>query len=113
MTAALNVRYGVAPEEAYKPNVHSALKCGRCATMNRPDASFCLRCGGPLSLDAVKQAQTEENELDRLTEMLLDPKVRAFLVRRLRGSRPITVQAPRAEPVPGVGTKEKHDRSEG
>lgn len=86
VTAAMNVRYGIAPEEAYKPAVHPAVKCGRCGTVNRPDASFCLRCGGPLGLDAVRQIQAEEAQLDQITKVLLDPKVRAFLVRRLRGS---------------------------
>ena len=97
VTAALNVRYGITTEDAYKPQVHAAVKCGRCATVNRPDASFCLKCGGPLSLEGVKQAESDSAELGRLAEILNDPTVRRFLVARLRGPHgthgEITLQA--------------------
>ncbi len=44
-------------------------------------------------------------ELERIATLLEDPEVRGFLVRRLRGAKPVTVQAPRGS-APDAGTKE-------
>jgi integrase len=84
VTASLNARYGIAPAaETAKPTTRPVIKCARCSTLAGADAAFCLRCGGPLRLAAVQRAERERVELDRLAGLLEDPKVRAFLARRL------------------------------
>ncbi|MCI4317188.1 MAG: site-specific integrase [Thermoplasmata archaeon] len=82
--AVLNATYGIAPAvESTKPTTRPAIKCPRCGTMAGADAAFCIRCGGPLSLEGAKQAESQRVELDRLGDLLDDPGVRRFLARRL------------------------------
>jgi ribosomal protein L40E len=48
-------------EEPPKPKA-----CPRCGALNPPDASFCLKCAAPLTLEAEKQASNLELLLQRL-----------------------------------------------
>lgn len=88
---ALNARYGV---ETPGTNPKAAtprtpLKCGRCKTVNPQGATFCMTCGGPLSLPAVKQIEEARGAEERLAELLRKPEAVEFLARLLaeEGSR--------------------------
>jgi hypothetical protein len=61
VTAALNLKYGIAPdsEDNALPAAHPPRQCGRCRTANRPNASFCTTCGGPLDLTALNELDAE------------------------------------------------------
>jgi integrase len=82
---ALNARYGVRipglGEHAEPPR--SPSKCGRCKTVNPPGASYCMTCGGPLSLPAVKQIEEARSAEERLAELLRKPEAVEFLARLL------------------------------
>jgi integrase len=59
----LNARYGIAPArppEAAAPRTPKP--CGRCQMVNRADARFCLRCGGPLDAAAMMELKGREAE---------------------------------------------------
>ena len=64
VTAALNLKYGIAPDadDNALPAAHPPRQCGRCRTMNRPNASFCTTCGGPLDLTALNERDAEEQK---------------------------------------------------
>ncbi len=68
VTAALNLKYGIGPdtEDDALPAAHPPRQCGRCRTLNRPNASFCTTCGGPLDLTAVNEQDTEEQKERRI-----------------------------------------------
>jgi hypothetical protein len=64
VTAALNLKYGIEPDAAANalPAAHPPRKCRRCRTVNRPNASFCATCGGPLDLTALHEREAEEQK---------------------------------------------------
>jgi len=64
VTAALNLKYGIEPdtEDNALPAAHPPRQCGRCRTVNRPAASFCTTCGGPLDLTALQERDAEERK---------------------------------------------------
>jgi integrase len=82
---ALNARYGVttpgANGTAETPRTPS--KCGRCRTVNPKGAAFCMTCGGPLSLPAVKQIEEARRAEERLAELLGKPEAVEYLARLL------------------------------
>lgn len=80
---ALARAHGIDVGKSETPKARLPLVCARCGTSNDPAASFCLRCGGPLSLEGVAEADRWKREEDQLAELLSDPKVLAFLARRL------------------------------
>lgn len=80
---ALARAHGIDLGAVERPKVRLPLACARCSTPNDGDARFCVRCGGPLRLDAVQRAENERAELDQLAGLLEDPSVRAYLARRL------------------------------
>ncbi len=61
-----------------------------------------MQCGGPLSLEGVEQAEGERAELGQLADLLEDPKVRAFLARKLAAQRHPQA-APRVRPGERTG----------
>jgi integrase/recombinase XerD len=74
--SALNARYGVETSgphdrlEAPRP----PSKCGRCKTVNPPSATYCMTCGGPLSLPAVKQIEETRTAEEQLAQLLRQPE---------------------------------------
>ena len=58
--------------------------CARCSTPNDSGGKFCIQCGGPLSLEGVEERARWKAEEDALADLLDDPKVRAFIARRLK-----------------------------
>jgi integrase len=93
VTAALNVRYGITSPDSTQPATHPAVKCGRCGDMTRPDANFCLRCGGPLTIDGVKERQDDAELATELREILRNPKVVRAITAELRRRKVATVAA--------------------
>ncbi|MCI4336247.1 MAG: site-specific integrase [Thermoplasmata archaeon] len=82
---ALNARYGVKvpnPEERVQTS-RAPVKCARCKTVNPAGAAFCMNCGGPLSLPAVKQIEEARGAEERLAELLRQPEAVEFLARML------------------------------
>ena len=83
--SAMNARYGVkvpAPgEKSEAPRVPS--KCGRCKTVNPSGAAYCMTCGGPLSLPAVKQIEETTTSEERLAELLRRPEAIELMARLL------------------------------
>jgi integrase len=73
VTAALNLKYGIEPtaEDNALPAAHPPRQCGRCHTMNRPSASFCTTCGGPLDLTALNEREAEEQKEHRIYTAML------------------------------------------
>lgn len=92
---ALARAHGIEIGKVSTPRARLPLVCARCSTSNDPEGKFCVQCGGPLSLGGVEQVESERVEFDRIADLLEDPKVRRFLVRRLaaisgtRRTRPI------------------------
>ncbi|MCI4336503.1 MAG: site-specific integrase [Thermoplasmata archaeon] len=78
---ALNARYGVkvagTGEKSEAPR--SPTKCGRCRTVNPSGAAFCMTCGGPLSLPAVKLIDEARSAEERLADLLRRPEAVEFL----------------------------------
>jgi len=63
--AVLNARYGITPpEKSGSATPRTPRTCGRCQTVNRVDARFCLRCGGPLDEAAIRELKSYD-ERDR------------------------------------------------
>jgi integrase/recombinase XerD len=82
---ALNARYGVmgpAPGEKLTPP-RTPSKCGRCKTVNPAGAAFCMTCGGPLSLAAVKQIPEARGTEESIADLLRQPEAVEFLARLL------------------------------
>lgn len=86
--SALNARYGVkSPDRREKPEPSRApTRCGRCKTVNPAGAAYCMTCGGPLSLPAVKQIEEARSAEERLAELLRTPEAVEFLARLLAES---------------------------
>ena len=82
---ALNARYGVkGPGPGDRSETpRTPLKCGRCRTVNPAGAVYCMTCGGPLSLPAVKQIEEARVAEERLAELLRQPEAVEFLARLL------------------------------
>lgn len=82
---ALNARYGVeAPDpREHPPPSRTPSKCGRCKAVNPAGAAYCMTCGGPLSLPAVRQIAEARTAEERLAELLRDPEAVEFLARLL------------------------------
>lgn len=82
---ALNTRYGVkapSPEDRVQAS-RAPVKCARCKTVNPAGAAFCMNCGGPLSLPAVKQIEEARGAEERLADLLGQPEAVEFLARLL------------------------------
>lgn len=47
---------------------HAQKRCGRCATINPPGASYCTACGRPLTPEEIKQADDLDTQIDSLLE---------------------------------------------
>jgi len=70
----LNARYGIAKaaqEEASTPRTPKP--CGRCEMVNRADARFCLRCGGPLDAAAMMELKGREAEERKMMWAVFSP----------------------------------------
>ncbi|HZY70534.1 MAG TPA: site-specific integrase [Thermoplasmata archaeon] len=82
---ALNARYGVmSPGPRSAPAMpRTPLKCGRCKTVNPPGAAYCMTCGGPLSLPAVRQIEEARGAEEKLAELLRNPEAVEFLAKLL------------------------------
>lgn len=82
---ALNARYGVKmPDPRDQPAPPRApARCGRCKTVNPAGAVYCMTCGGPLSLPAVKQIEEARSAEARLAELLRKPEAVEFLAKLL------------------------------
>lgn len=82
---ALNARYGVksADSRPLPPPTRTPSKCGRCKTVNPSGAVYCMTCGGPLTLPAVKQIEEARGAEERLAELLRTPEAVEFLAKLL------------------------------
>lgn len=82
---ALNARYGVKSPAAgdTREPTRTPTKCGRCKTLNPAGAAYCMTCGGPLTLPAVKQIEEAKGAEERLAALLRDPAAVEFLARLL------------------------------
>jgi integrase/recombinase XerD len=83
--SALNARYGVKStgDNDNQPAPRTPLKCGRCKTLNPAGAAYCMTCGGPLSLPAVKQIEEARSAEERLAALLRQPEAVEFLAQLL------------------------------
>ncbi len=58
--------------------------CPNCGYVNPREAKFCLKCGYPLTSEAVKEVEKLSESVDELIDALLsDPKTRELLARKL------------------------------
>ena len=73
-------------------------RCPTCHAPNAAHAAYCDQCGAAMSSDAAEEARAEEEQFDRIAELLEDPEVRRLLARRLRALAP---SASAAAPVSG------------
>lgn len=82
---ALNARYGVKTTDPkdLPPPTRAPSRCGRCKTVNPSGAVYCMTCGGPLSLPAVKQIEEARSAEQRLAELLRKPEAVEFLAKLL------------------------------
>ena len=80
---ALARAHGIDVGKAEAPKARLPRVCARCSTSNEPEGKFCVRCGGPLTLEGAEEAERWKGEEDQLADLLADPAVRRFLVRRL------------------------------
>jgi integrase/recombinase XerD len=82
---AMNARYGVPTravgEERAAPRI--PMKCGRCKAVNPSGAGFCMTCGGPLSLPAVREIEAARSSEEQLAQLLRRPEAIEFLARLL------------------------------
>ena len=63
----LNTRYGITPAQPIGSTAPRTPKpCGRCQTVNRADARFCIRYGGPFDAAAILELKTRDEEARRL-----------------------------------------------
>lgn len=87
--AALNARYGVKSSDLREEPTpfRPPSRCGRCKSVNPPGAVYCMTCGGPLSLPAVKQIEDARDAESRLAELLRNPEAVEFLAKLLADSR--------------------------
>ncbi len=80
--------YGM--EEAEKEDEERAqpLKpqvCPRCGYVNPKDAKFCLRCGYPLSAEAVREVEGAGESIEDMLEAIMrDPEFKRALIRKLK-----------------------------
>ncbi len=83
--SALNARYGVKVTDPkdLPPPARTPSRCGRCKTMNPAGAAYCMTCGGPLSLPAVKQIEEARSAEERLADLLRRPEAVEFLAKLL------------------------------
>ena len=59
----LNTRHGITPAQPIGSTAPRTPKpCGRCRTVNRADARFRIRCGGPLDAAAILELKTRDEE---------------------------------------------------
>jgi integrase/recombinase XerD len=81
----LNARYGVAAEAGRERGSapRTPLKCGRCKAINPAAATYCMTCGGPLSIPAVKEIETARAAEKQLAELLRQPEAVEYLARLL------------------------------
>ena len=71
----LNTRYGITPAQPIGSTAPRTPKsCGRCQTVNRADARFCIRCGGPLDAAAMLELKTRGEEAQRLWWAAFSPE---------------------------------------
>ena len=82
---ALGARYGVAPKAGQERETapRTPLKCGRCRTVNPAGATYCMTCGGPLSVPAVKEIESARAAEQQLAELLRQPEAIEILARLL------------------------------
>jgi integrase len=80
---ALARAHGIEIGKAAKPQTKLPVVCARDGTANDPDAAFCLRCGGPLRVEAALELEQREGKYERLAELLDDPTVKRVLAKRL------------------------------
>ncbi len=67
-------------DQPLKPEV-----CPNCGYINPADAEFCMRCGYPLSEEAIRKVGRLEGSIDELLEVVLkDPEFKKTLLRKLR-----------------------------
>ncbi|HEV2370435.1 MAG TPA: site-specific integrase, partial [Acidimicrobiales bacterium] len=100
---ALNARYGVQaadPRDSPLPT-RTPSRCGRCKMVNPAGAAYCMTCGGPLSLPAVRQIEEARSAEERLAELLRNPEAVEFLANLL------------AEGEKGKGRVSRHSTSGG
>lgn len=69
--------------ERAAPRPRLPIVCARCSTTNEPDGRFCTSCGGPLSIEAVEQAERRRPAERLLAKVLRDPEIRSLLLKRL------------------------------
>lgn len=62
--------YGKKKKEDILPELMSTA-CPRCKKENGPASSFCVQCGLPLNLDAMQEAQTSQEKLMHVIEMIM------------------------------------------
>lgn len=62
--------YGKKKKEDVLPELMSTA-CPRCKKENGPASSFCVQCGLPLNLDAMQEAQTSQEKLMHVIEMIM------------------------------------------
>ncbi len=71
--------YGKKKKEDSLPELMS-ITCPRCKKENGPASSYCTQCGLPLNLGAMQEAQTSQEKLMHVIEMIMrNDKVRSML----------------------------------
>jgi integrase len=71
--------YGKKKKEDVLPELMS-ITCPRCKKDNGPTSSFCVQCGLPLNLDAMQEAQTSQEKLMHVIEMIMrNDEIRSML----------------------------------
>ncbi len=81
---ALVRAHGIELGKVDTPRAKLPCVCPRGSTSNDPDGKFCVPCGAVQTLEGAEERVRWKREEDRLADLLDDPKIRAFMARRMR-----------------------------
>jgi ribosomal protein L40E len=84
---------GTKIEREKKESILKPIKCPRCTTLNPPDAKFCTKCAGALTVNAAleledkisKEKAVREKYDNIMNKLLEDPEVLDIIKKKLSG----------------------------
>jgi hypothetical protein len=81
---ALVRAHGIELGKVDTPRAKLPRVCARGSTSNDPDGKFCVQCERAQTLEDAEERVRWKRGGHRLADLLDDPKIRAFMARRMR-----------------------------